>query len=444
MSRLSTRQKNMKFLHLSDLHLGKRVYEASMLEDQRYILEQILSVAEEEKPDGVLIAGDIYDKAVPSAEAVRLCDGFLTRLADLGIPVFAVSGNHDSPERLAFGARLMSGRGVYISPPYDGAVEPVILRDEWGETAVWLLPFLRPSTVRHALEKEARKRNGEAEPDAAADAGEPSENAERSAEAAEPFSGAVERFSETAESLSGSPEQPLETGSYQAALQAAVSRLCVDRSRRNVLVAHQFVTGASRCESEDFSVGGLDNVDASVFEAFDYTALGHIHSPQYVGRQTVRYCGTPLKYSFSECGQEKSVTVVELGKKGDVTVRERPLVPLRDMRRVRGTYLEVTARSFYENTNTRDYIQITLTDEEDVPDGMQKLRVIYPNLLRLEYDNRRTRENRSVESAEAEEEKSGQALFAAFYELQNNRPMSEAQTALIGRLFEELEGGETR
>ena len=413
----------MKFLHLSDLHLGKRVYEASMLEDQRYILEQILSVAEEERPDGVLIAGDIYDKAVPSAEAVRLCDGFLTRLADLGIPVFAVSGNHDSPERLAFGARLMSGRGVYISPPYDGVVEPVILRDEWGETAVWLLPFLRPSTVRHALEKEARERNGEAEPDAAA-------NAERSAEAVGP--------------LSENAEQPLETGSYQAALQAAVSRLCVDRSRRNVLVAHQFVTGASRCESEDFSVGGLDNVDASVFEAFDYTALGHIHSPQYVGRQTVRYCGTPLKYSFSECGQEKSVTVVELGKKGDVTVRERPLVPLRDMRRVRGTYLEVTARSFYENTNTRDYIQITLTDEEDVPDGMQKLRVIYPNLLRLEYDNRRTRENRFVESAEAEEEKSGQALFAAFYELQNNRPMSEAQTALIGRLFEELEGGETR
>ncbi len=413
----------MKFLHLSDLHLGKRVYEASMLEDQKYILEQILSVAEEEKPDGVLIAGDIYDKAVPSAEAVRLCDGFLTRLADLGIPVFAVSGNHDSPERLAFGARLMSGRGVYISPPYDGTVEPVILRDEWGETAVWLLPFLRPSTVRHALEKEARERNGEAEPDAAADA-------ERSAEAVGP--------------LSENAEQLLETGSYQAALQAAVSRLCVDRSRRNVLVAHQFVTGASRCESEDFSVGGLDNVDASVFEAFDYTALGHIHSPQYVGRQTVRYCGTPLKYSFSECGQEKSVTVVELGKKGDVTVRERPLVPLRDMRRVRGTYLEVTARSFYENTNTRDYIQITLTDEEDVPDGMQKLRVIYPNLLRLEYDNRRTRENRSVESAEAEEEKSGQALFVAFYELQNNRPMSEAQTALIGRLFEELEGGETR
>ncbi len=471
----------MKFLHLSDLHLGKRVYEASMLEDQKYILEQILSVAEEEKPDGVLIAGDIYDKAVPSAEAVRLCDGFLTRLADLEVPVFVISGNHDSAERLAFGARLMSGRGVYISPPYDGDVEPVVLRDEWGEVAIWLLPFLRPSTVRHALEKEAQKENGEAaEPDAVGNAGEaaerdaggntgeaaepdavenagkavkpdaaedaegPSENAERSADTAEPLPEAAKQSPQAAESLLGSPEQPLETGSYQAALQAAVSRLHVDRSRRNVLVAHQFVAGASRCESEDFSVGGLDNVDASVFDAFDYVALGHIHSPQHVGRQTVRYCGTPLKYSFSECGQEKSVTVVELGKKGDVTVRKRVLVPLRDMRRVRGTYLEVTARSFYENTNTRDYMQVTLTDEEDVPDGMQKLRVIYPNLLRLEYDNRRTRENRSVESAEAEEEKSGQALFAAFYELQNNRSMSEAQTDLIGRLFEELKGGEPR
>lgn len=387
-----------------------------MLEDQRYILEQILSVAEEERPDGVLIAGDIYDKAVPPAEAVRLCDDFLTRLADRGIPVFVISGNHDSAERLAFGARLMSGRGVYISPAYCGTVEPIRLRDAWGEVEIWLLPFLKPAAVRHVL-----------------------------AEAEEP-GGAAAVGEEAAAGTAGEDgaERPAEIGSAQEALEAAMARLPVDFSRRNVLVAHQFVTGASRCESEEFAVGGLDNVDASVFDGFDYVALGHIHSPQSAGRQTVRYCGTPLKYSFSESGQEKSVTVVELREKGCVTVRERPLVPLRDMRRLRGTYLEVTARSFYENMNTDDYIQVTLTDEEDVPDGMQKLRVIYPNLMRLEYDNRRTRENHTVEAAGEEEEKSGQALFAAFYEMQNNQPMSEAQQAMIGRLLEELEGGETR
>lgn len=434
----------MKFLHLSDLHLGKRIYEVSMLEDQRYILEQILALAEAERPDGVLIAGDIYDKAVPSADAVRLCDEFLTGLADRGFPVFVVSGNHDSAERLAFGARLMSGRNVYISPAYSGTVEPVCLRDAWGELRVWLLPFLKPATVRHALaEAEGGKDiDGGAGHAAAADADSGAADADT---AAEPD---ADGGAGSADTSAAAPEQNGaargEIGTYQEALEAAVARLQMDRSQRNVLVAHQFVTGASRCESEEFSIGGLDNVDASVFDAFDYAALGHIHSPQHVGRAAVRYCGTPLKYSFSESGQEKSVTVVELKEKGNVTVKTIPLVPLRDMRRVRGSYLEVTARPFYENTNTEDYIQVTLTDEEDVPDGMQKLRVIYPNLMRLEYDNRRTRENRAVEVSEEEEEKSGQALFAEFYELQNNQSMSKEQAAVIGRMFEALEEGEKR
>lgn len=449
----------MKFLHLSDLHLGKRIYEVSMLEDQRYILEQILALAEAERPDGVLIAGDIYDKAVPSADAVRLCDEFLTGLADRGFPVFVVSGNHDSAERLAFGARLMSGRNVYISPAYSGTVEPVCLRDAWGELRVWLLPFLKPATVRHALAGAADGENtgGGAGHAAAADADSGAADADKAA-AADAGSGAADVGTAagpdadgeagSADTSAAAPEQNgaarAEIGTYQEALEAAVARLQVDRSQRNVLVAHQFVTGASRCESEEFSIGGLDNVDASVFDAFDYAALGHIHSPQHVGRAAVRYCGTPLKYSFSESGQEKSVTVVELKEKGNVTVKTIPLVPLRDMRRVRGSYLEVTARPFYENTNTEDYIQVTLTDEEDVPDGMQKLRVIYPNLMRLEYDNRRTRENRAVEVSEEEEEKSGQALFAEFYELQNNQPMSKEQAAVIGRMFEALEEGEKR
>lgn len=378
----------MKFIHLSDLHLGKRVNEFSMIEDQKYILKQILGLVRSEEADAVLLAGDIYDKAVPAAEAVQVFDGFLTALAEMGTAVFAVSGNHDSAERIAFGARLMSGRGVYLSPVYDGEAAHFTLKDAWGEVCVYLLPFIKPAAVRHAFEEE-------------------------------------------------------EIGSYQDAVQTAVRHMEVDRSRRNILVAHQFVTGAARCDSEEISVGGVDNVDASAFDAFDYVALGHIHSPQHVGRETVRYCGTPLKYSFSEADQQKTVTVVEMREKGSVSIRELPLKPLHDLRRIRGTYMEVTALPFYENTAADDYLEITLTDEEDIPDGMQKLRVIYPNLMRLAYDNRRTREDRSLERGEERQRKSELELFEEFFELQNNQPMSGEQRAFAGELILKLKEGDT-
>lgn len=374
----------MKFMHLSDLHIGKRVNEFSMLEDQKYILAQILSLVEEEQADGVFLAGDLYDKPVPPAEAVQVLDSFLTRLARLNVPVFAVSGNHDSAERVAFGSRLLSSRGVYLSPVYDGAVEKISMTDAYGEVVIHLLPFIKPAVVRHVFEEE-------------------------------------------------------EINSYQDAVYAAVSHMEINPEARNVLVAHQFVTGAARCESEEILVGGLDNVDSSVFEPFDYVALGHIHSPQHVGRETIRYCGTPLKYSFSETEQEKSVTVVELKEKGQVEIRKLPLKPLRDMRRVRGSYLEVTARSFYQDSNTEDYIQVTLTDEEDVPDGLQKLRVIYPNLMRLEYDNKRTRNHENIDGACEVEQKSELELFKEFYELQNNQPMSGQQEAFVRDLIENIQ-----
>lgn len=375
----------MKFLHISDLHIGKRVNEFSMLEDQKYILGNILAMAEREKADGVIIAGDIYDKSVPSAESVQLLDWFLTELAQKGRRVFAVSGNHDSPERIAFGAELMKRREVYLSPVYDGNVSKIMLEDEYGELCVYLLPFVKPATVRHALGQET----GEG------------------------------------------PE------SYQDAVRMAVERMGTDPGRRNVLVAHQFVTGALRCESEEVAVGGLDNVDAELFDDFDYVALGHIHSPQHVGREAVRYCGTPLKYSFSEAEQEKSVTVVELKEKGRVEIRELPLIPLRDMRRIRGTYMEVMDRSFYQGTNREDYVQITLTDEEDVPDALQRLRKVYPNLMRLVYDNVRTRQNQEIEAAEEPERKSELELFLEFYELQNNQSMTAEQTELVRQMIEE-------
>ena len=380
----------MKLFHLSDLHIGKRVNEFSMLEDQKYILGQILKAAEEYQPDGIILAGDIYDKPVPAAEAVQVFDDFLTSLNEMKLTVFMISGNHDSPERVSYGGRLMKKSGIYVAPVYEGKTEKVEFTDAYGKVCIHLLPFVKPAVVRHAFE------GGE--------------------------------FAKEAEAVCD----------YQSAVKMAVSHMDVDAEARNVLVAHQFVTGAMRCESEEVSVGGLDNVDASVFDAFDYVALGHIHSPQAVGREQVRYCGTPLKYSFSEAGQEKSITMVNLKEKGNVEISAIPLQPLRDMRKIRGTYLELTARSFYQDMNCSDYIQVTLTDEDDVPDGLQKLRVIYPNIMQLLYDNKRTGTIQEIDAAQAVEEKTEIELFREFYELQNNQPMTKQQEDFAEQLIREI------
>lgn len=381
----------MKLIHLSDLHLGKRVNEFSMIEDQKYILNQILSIIDEEQPDGILLAGDLYDRPVPSAEAVQLLDSFLTRLAKRKIPVYAISGNHDSAERIAFGSHIMSSSGICMSPVYDGKTAKYCLMDNYGEVWIHLLPFIRPAVVRHVF------------------AGE--EGAE-------------------------------EIRTYQEAVQAAVEHMDLDTEKRNVLVAHQFVVGAMSCDSEEITVGGIDQIEGAVFRDFDYVALGHIHSPQNVVNDRIRYCGTPLKYSFSEAGQQKSVTVVELGEKGTLEVREIQLKPFRDMRKLKGTYMAITSLSNYQDTNTEDYVQITLTDEEDIVDGMQKLRTIYPNLMRLEYDNCRTRENQKVTGTKTVEKKSELEYFEEFFELQNNQPMNEEQRKFSEELIRKL--GEVR
>ncbi len=391
----------MKLFHLSDLHLGKRVNEFSMLPDQSYILDQILQLTAEEKPNAVLIAGDIYDKTVPPAEAVQLFDDFLCRLVALGVQVFVISGNHDSPERIAFGGRLMDQSGVHVSPVYDGVVHPVTLTDEYGPVDIFMLPFIKPAHVRRYF------------PDA-------------------------------------------DIASYTDALQVAIEAMPIDPTRRNVLITHQFVTGAARSDSEEISVGGTDNVDASVFAPFNYVALGHIHGPQNIGCETIRYCGTPLKYSFSEAGHVKSVTVVELGEKTFqplsetdqlslypedqpcVSIRILPLMPLHDLREIRGTYMELTAKSFYEGTATDDYLHITLTDEEDIPDAISKLRVIYPNLMKLDYDNTRTRSIGHVEAEAKVQTLSPLDLFAQFYETQNGQPMSADQQAIAADLIERI------
>ena len=382
----------MKLIHLSDLHLGKKVHEVSMLEDQRYILQEILGIIDEEAPEAVLIAGDVYDKSVPSAEAVRLLDDFLVELSRRPLQTCLISGNHDSPERLSFGGRLMEKSGVHIAPVYDGTLTPLTLTDAYGPVDIYLLPFLKPAHVRRFF-----------------------------------------------------PER--EITSYTDAMAAVLEAAEVDTDRRNVLVTHQFVTAGSeqpdRSDSEELSVGGTDNVEACVFDAFDYAALGHIHGPQKVGRETVRYCGTPLKYSFSEAHHRKSVTVVELEEKGTVRVSTRPLTPMRDMVELRGTYNEIMLHSFYDGTSwPDDYVHITLTDEDDIPNAIGNLRTVYRNLLLLSYDNTRTRSSAVVQGAEEMERKTPLMLLKEFYEQQNGLPMNEEQQQFAQKMIEDIWEGQ--
>lgn len=378
----------MKFVHLSDLHIGKRVNEYSMLEDQEYILAQILDVIDKAEADAVIIAGDVYDKSVPSAEAVEMFDDFLVKLATRKLPTFVISGNHDSPERIAFGGRLMTGSKIYMSPVYNGKTEPVTLQDEFGEINVYMLPFVKPANVRRFY------------PDS-------------------------------------------EIASYTDAIKVAVENMDIDTKKRNILVTHQFVTGADRTESEDISVGGTDNVDVTAFADFDYVALGHIHRAQKCSFETVRYSGTPLKYSFSEAKDKKSVTIVELNEKGNVGIDFIELIPLRDMKEIKGTYNEIMQKSFYEGTTyDKDYMHITLTDEEDIPDAIGKLRTVYHNLMKLDYDNQRTKQNSIIESDFDVETKSPIELFEELYLLQNNVEMSDKQKEYMQDLIEEVwEGG---
>ncbi len=378
----------MKLIHLSDIHLGKRVNEFSMLEDQAHILKKILAVVDEEKPDGVLIAGDVYDKSVPSTEAVQLFDDFLVRLAERKLPVFIISGNHDSPERLSFANRLIDAAGIHLAPVYNGVVEPITLSDEYGPVNVYMLPFIKPAHVRGF-------------------------------------------FPDT------------EITGYSDAVAAAIGRMNIDKTQRNVLITHQFVTGAQRSDSEELSVGGTDNIGAEVFCDFDYVALGHIHGPQNMDSGRIRYCGSPLKYSFSEAAQQKSVTVAELKEKGMLEIHTVPLIPRRDMVELKGSYQQLTLREFYENTTYQeDYTHITLTDEEDIPDAVAKLRAVYHNLMKLDYDNTRTRHSAAISGAENVETRSPIDLFAEFYELQNGLPMSAEQTELVASLIEKIWEGE--
>ena len=393
----------MKFFHTADLHIGKYICEHSMLDDQKFILDEFLKLVEREKPDAIFLAGDIYDKSVPSAEAVAVLDDFLVRLSKTHSKVFVLSGNHDSAERIAFGGRLMENQGVFVSPVYTGKIEPVTLKDEYGEIDIWMLPFVRPAAVRATLASNEEREN---------------------------------------------------IVDYTSAIAAAIAQMHFTDGRRNILLAHQFVTGAERSDSEE-NVGGLDNVDASVFAPFDYVALGHIHKPQNVakdetGTPRVRYSGTPLKYSLSEACHKKTLTAAELGAtpvnasgKAILHLQEIPLEPLHDLRELRGTFAElisqeIRTRLVAEGKKLDDYIYVKLTDENDIPDAAQKLRGIYPNLMSLEYDNERTRRESIPLNLEHAERKSPLQLFGEFFSEMNGREMNGEENEFVQNLIGEI------
>lgn len=375
----------MKLIHLADLHIGKRVNEISMIEDQRYILKQVLECVAEEQPDGILIAGDIYDRMVPSVEAVQLLDTFLTELSNQKVPVYLISGNHDSAERVSFGAKLLTKSQIYMATQYQGKMEKVTMQDAYGRVNLYLLPFLKPAQVRAVWKEEA-------------------------------------------EGIS----------TYQDAIDFVMAKEEINPEERNVLVAHQFVAGAQTCDSEERSIGGLDQIAATSYQVFDYVALGHLHGPQQVSRKTIRYAGTLLKYSFSEIHHKKSITIVELREKGQVEVRQRPVRPLHDMRQLRGNYEELVKRENYENTDTEDYLRIILSDEEDIYDAVGKLRVIYPNLMRLEYDNTRTRKRQTIGETEPVEKKMPIDFMEELYQIQNNKAMSLEQRNYMKKMMETI------
>lgn len=374
----------MKLMHLSDLHLGKRVNEFSMIEDQKYILKEILKIIDDKSPDGIIIAGDVYDKPIPPAEAVELFDDFLYRLSKRELKVFIISGNHDSPERLAFGNRIMDSRGIYMSPVYNGNITPIDVEDEFGKIHIYMLPFIKPAHVRRFF-----------------------------------------------------PE--VEISSYTEAMKIVIENMNINKDERNILITHQFVTGASRTESEEVSVGGSDNIDGAVFSDFDYVALGHIHRAQNCGSKFIRYCGTPLKYSFSESKDEKSITMLDVKEKGSIEISFIPLTPLRDMVEIKGMYNDIMLKSFYENTSlTDDYIHITLTDEDDIPDVLTKLRVVYKNIMKLDYDNQRTRQSSFITPASQVTGKSPLEHFNTFYEVQNGTSLSTEQSTFLENIIEEI------
>lgn len=373
----------MKFFHISDLHLGKRVYEFSMLEEQRELLKTILEEIEKQQPDALLITGDIYDKPVPPIEAVILLDSFLTELAEKGVHTYIIAGNHDSAQRLSFGREIFAKRQIHIVGSLSEKIEVFTETDAYGEVKLWLLPFFKPAHVNGILQEEYQ--------------------------------------------------------TYQDAAKGLLERAEIDFGKRNILLAHQFVTWkgeAKRCDSEMLTLGGVEEIDAGLFFAFDYTALGHLHSPQQMGRETVRYAGSPMPYSFSEIYRKKGITVVTLQEKGNTAIEFIPLETKRKFREIKGPLAELYKAAQAEG-GSEDYIRCILTDKEALLDPIGQLRTVYPNLMTLEFA--REESCTDTELRTDTEDISPQELFAMFFEKQNEKEYNAAQQKLLQAVWRELE-----
>ena len=379
----------MKFLHISDLHLGKQLAEYSLLEDQRYILRQILDIVADRQPDAVVVAGDLYDKPVPPAEAVTVLDWFITSLTEMGVALLMISGNHDSPERLDFGSGLFEEKGVYLVGQFNGVPKKVTLGKPDDQADFYLLPFIRPGNVR-------------------------------------PFY----------------PDEEIK--SYDDAMRCVMKHLTLSKEIPSVLVAHQFVTAGGvspeRSESEVISLGGTDNVDVSNFISFQYVALGHIHRPQRLTRDSVRYAGSPLKYSFSEAEYDKSVVMVTLNGMEEPSIELIPLVPMRDLRRIRGPLDKLLSDEVAAASNREDYLHVTLTDTEPVADPLYRLRQVYPNIMRLSFSSSLEEEEVEIAACEEVEHRTPPQLFAEFYNQMQGEPLSEEDGKLVLRLMEKVWG----
>lgn len=373
----------MKLAHISDLHIGKNVNGFSMIEDQEFILKKIMDIVKEKSVHVLMICGDVFDKNVPSVEGIRLYDRFIDRLSSENINTFIISGNHDSIERLSCGSKLMRGSGIYISRNLGEDENRYILEDEFGEINIYMLPFIKPAHVRYAYD-----------------------------------------------------EQVLQ---YTEAVAAAISRMGVDRKKRNILMAHQYITGAARSESEEIFVGGLDNVSSRVFDDFDYVALGHLHKPQHVERKTIRYCGAPLKYSISEKNHNKSLTIIDFMEKGNIEIETVPLEPLRDICEIRGKYDELMSLNFYSTLDRENYFSIVLTDENDIADAVGRMRTVYPNIMGLSYDNRRTNTKSNADAAVISRAKNPCDYIDELFYAQNSSRLGSYQRELLEEIIAELE-----
>ena len=379
----------MKILHCADLHLGRCLLEESLILEQRYILDEIIKIVSIHHVDVVLICGDVYDKSVPSIEAVRLFSQFLTSLYHMNVKVFVIAGNHDSKDRLSFGNELFIDNGVYIEGLFDGNLRCVTLNDEYGSINIYMLPFVKPADVRLHF------------PD-------------------------------------------VDIQSYDDAIRCIIKHSTIDKSKRNIIMVHQFVTGNSvnveRCDSETISLGGVDNVDVSNFDSFDYVAMGHVHGAQKLIKETVRYAGSPLKYSFSEVFQKKSLPLIEIKEKNNIHVDLIPLTPLHDMRKIKGKLNDLISQDITSFGDVNDYLHVVLTDEDYVIDAIGKLRKVYPNVLKIDYDNERTKDNINLKNSVSGDvtKRSELDIFKEFYMNQNHIELDDDRIKILENIIKDI------